>query len=241
MLLINRNKPATSLLLLGAVLLLALACSSGSQVDGQQDGDNDDFDDQGFDDSGYNSPQNHDAEGSNQQPRNQSPSDEEDLDDDDDVDETHMRPQLASQAEDQQQEPQQYEPQQRQQNQQDDQQQQPGFYGYPAAASMHQQGPQRFYNSPESMILANIAPMQANANEEQDVYQQQAPQYNRRIRRSIEDNNEQQAATGDGPKQPLNRQKRHSKYIGPVYTYVKTDKYARFKWGVKHKVGKHGK
>ena len=35
------------------------------------------------------------------------------------------------------------------------------------------------------------------------------------------------------------RVKRHSKYIGPVYTYVKTDKHARFKWGVKHKVGKH--
>lgn len=40
---------------------------------------------------------------------------------------------------------------------------------------------------------------------------------------------------------PLVRRKRHSKYIGPVYTYVKTDKHARFKWGVKHKVGKkHG-
>lgn len=28
------------------------------------------------------------------------------------------------------------------------------------------------------------------------------------------------------------RVKRHSKYIGPVYTYVKTDKHANFKWGV---------
>lgn len=38
----------------------------------------------------------------------------------------------------------------------------------------------------------------------------------------------------------LIRQKRHSKkYIGPVYTYVKTDKHAHYKWGVKHKVGKH--
>lgn len=40
--------------------------------------------------------------------------------------------------------------------------------------------------------------------------------------------------------EPLIRNKRHSKhYIGPVYTYVKTDKHARYKWGVKHKVGKH--
>lgn len=39
--------------------------------------------------------------------------------------------------------------------------------------------------------------------------------------------------------QTLVRHKRHSKYIGPVYTYVKTDKHARYKWGVKHKVGKH--
>lgn len=38
----------------------------------------------------------------------------------------------------------------------------------------------------------------------------------------------------------LIRKKRYSnKYIGPVYTYVKTDKHARYKWGVKHKVGKH--
>lgn len=40
---------------------------------------------------------------------------------------------------------------------------------------------------------------------------------------------------------PLVRHKRHSKHIGPVYTYVKTDKHAHYKWGVKHKVGKkHG-
>lgn len=38
---------------------------------------------------------------------------------------------------------------------------------------------------------------------------------------------------------PKLRVKRHGKYyIGPVYTYVKTDKHANFKWGVKHKVGK---
>lgn len=38
------------------------------------------------------------------------------------------------------------------------------------------------------------------------------------------------------------RVKRSKHYIGPVYTYVKTDKHANFKWGVKHKVGKkhHG-
>lgn len=39
---------------------------------------------------------------------------------------------------------------------------------------------------------------------------------------------------------PLIRKRRYSKkYIGPVYTYVKTDKHAHYKWGVKHKVGKH--
>lgn len=39
---------------------------------------------------------------------------------------------------------------------------------------------------------------------------------------------------------PLVRRRRYSdKYIGPVYTYVKTDKHAHYKWGVKHKVGKH--
>lgn len=39
---------------------------------------------------------------------------------------------------------------------------------------------------------------------------------------------------------PLIRKRRYSKkYIGPVYTYVKTDKHANYKWGVKHKVGKH--
>lgn len=41
---------------------------------------------------------------------------------------------------------------------------------------------------------------------------------------------------------PLSRQKRYAKkrkhYTGPVYTYVKTDKLAHYKWGVKHKVGK---
>lgn len=26
--------------------------------------------------------------------------------------------------------------------------------------------------------------------------------------------------------------------VGPVYTHVKTDKHANFKWGVKHRVGK---
>lgn len=41
------------------------------------------------------------------------------------------------------------------------------------------------------------------------------------------------------PPAVLVRRRRHSKYIGPVYTYVKTDKHARVKWGVKHKVGKH--
>ena len=48
-----------------------------------------------------------------------------------------------------------------------------------------------------------------------------------RLRRSA-DNSEAQLA----PKEPVVRVKRHSKYIGPVYTYVKTDKHAHFKWGV---------
>lgn len=44
----------------------------------------------------------------------------------------------------------------------------------------------------------------------------------------------------DASKVPLVRKRRYSKkYIGPVYTYVKTDKHAHYKWGVKHKVGKH--
>jgi len=29
-------------------------------------------------------------------------------------------------------------------------------------------------------------------------------------------------------------------YLGPVYTYAKTDHYANFKWGVRHHVGGHG-
>lgn len=58
---------------------------------------------------------------------------------------------------------------------------------------------------------------------------------NQEPERDIED-----AAASNKQMQHLIRHKRHSKkYIGPVYTYVKTDKHARYKWGVKHKVGKH--
>jgi len=31
----------------------------------------------------------------------------------------------------------------------------------------------------------------------------------------------------------------HKGKVGPVYTFVKTDHHANFKWGVRHKVGKH--
>ncbi|KAJ3617329.1 hypothetical protein MTP99_007061 [Tenebrio molitor] len=31
----------------------------------------------------------------------------------------------------------------------------------------------------------------------------------------------------------------HQGVTGPVHTYVKTDKHANFKWGVKHHVGHH--
>lgn len=55
--------------------------------------------------------------------------------------------------------------------------------------------------------------------------------------RDIEDAVELAAASAS---RPLIRKRRYSKsYIGPVYTYVKTDKHANYKWGVKHKVGKH--
>lgn len=48
-----------------------------------------------------------------------------------------------------------------------------------------------------------------------------------RVRRSVDPT---QAAESAAPKL---RVKRHGKYyIGPVYTYVKTDKHANFKWGV---------
>lgn len=59
-----------------------------------------------------------------------------------------------------------------------------------------------------------------------------------RVRRSVEKEMTKPAAS-----EAKLRVKRHGKYyIGPVYTYVKTDKHANFKWGVKHKVGKkhHG-
>lgn len=35
------------------------------------------------------------------------------------------------------------------------------------------------------------------------------------------------------------RFKRSGGVTGPVHTYVKTDKHANFKWGVRHHVGKH--
>lgn len=50
-----------------------------------------------------------------------------------------------------------------------------------------------------------------------------------RVRRSVEVS-ENLDKSGSEPKL---RVKRHGKYyIGPVYTYVKTDKHANFKWGV---------
>lgn len=54
------------------------------------------------------------------------------------------------------------------------------------------------------------------------------------------DTGEHDVEDGDKPRK-LIRKRRYAKkgYIGPVYTYVKTDKHAHYKWGVKHKVGKH--
>ncbi|KAK4873719.1 hypothetical protein RN001_013079 [Aquatica leii] len=37
----------------------------------------------------------------------------------------------------------------------------------------------------------------------------------------------------------LLRLKRDHGVTGPVHTYVKTDKHANFKWGVRHHVGHH--
>ena len=117
---------------------------------GQRDNDNDDFDDSGFDDSGYNSPQSHDAEGSNQNPSNyQSSSDADDLDDDDDVDETHVSPQVA--------------PDNGQFHQQQQQQQQAQPYYNNVA-------PQRFYSTPNSVMLANVDPSAINYNGHQLRY-----------------------------------------------------------------------
>lgn len=50
-----------------------------------------------------------------------------------------------------------------------------------------------------------------------------------RVRRSVDHKDNLKAAASE----PKLRVKRHGKYyIGPVYTYVKTDKHANFKWGV---------
>lgn len=50
-----------------------------------------------------------------------------------------------------------------------------------------------------------------------------------RVRRSVNTEPMRPAASGEAKL----RVKRHGKYyIGPVYTYVKTDKHANFKWGV---------
>lgn len=60
---------------------------------------------------------------------------------------------------------------------------------------------------------------------------------------SEENDIEQDLTSTNEHKRILSRHKRYAKkkksYIGPVYTYVKTDKHAHYKWGVKHKVGKH--
>lgn len=64
-----------------------------------------------------------------------------------------------------------------------------------------------------------------------------APQRIKRSTSSTEQDKKQpeQAAAESAPKL---RVKRHGKYyIGPVYTYVKTDKHANFKWGVSSRCG----
>lgn len=228
------------------IILLSISCLLlGAQLTCAQRDNDDDFDDAGFDDSGYNNPQNHDAEGSNQNPSNYSPASEEDLDDDDDVDETNMRPQVAQENEessanqgrnhnDQQvmynKEPlyhqatngDSYQPQQQMYAYQ---QQQPSLMGPGYYANV---APQRFYAPPNSVLLANVDP-----SNNQGPYSNQG-----RYKRSLVVKDEDDIEDGKS----LIRNKRHSKYIGPVYTYVKTDKHAHYKWGVKHKVGKkhHG-
>jgi hypothetical protein len=62
----------------------------------------------------------------------------------------------------------------------------------------------------------------------------------RSIVQKAENDVEDDATAAASSDRPLIRKRRYSKkYIGPVYTYVKTDKHAHYKWGVKHKVGKH--
>lgn len=53
-----------------------------------------------------------------------------------------------------------------------------------------------------------------------------------RVRRSVSDSSSEDSLKVASTAPKL-RVKRHGKYyIGPVYTYVKTDKHANFKWGV---------
>ncbi|XP_065341006.1 uncharacterized protein LOC135940157 [Cloeon dipterum] len=47
-----------------------------------------------------------------------------------------------------------------------------------------------------------------------------------------------QARLHDAPLSRARRSPGKEGVVGPVHTYVKTDKHANFKWGVKHHVGK---
>lgn len=212
------RKSASNLrLCLCVALCLVLCLISGQTALGQRDND-DDFDDAGFDDSGYNQPQNHDAEGSNQNPSNYSPSSEEDLDDDDDVDETHVRPQVADDTESK---PAAQHHQQQQQRYIPNYNQQEGvmYRQEPHQGYYANLAPQQFYSNPNSVLLANVDPASGGQ---------------MRYKRAAGEQDVEEEAKSS----PLIRKRRHSKYIGPVYTYVKTDKHAHYKWGVKHKVGK---
>ncbi|CAB3371667.1 Hypothetical predicted protein [Cloeon dipterum] len=54
----------------------------------------------------------------------------------------------------------------------------------------------------------------------------------------IDDGQEFQARLHDAPLSRARRSPGKEGVVGPVHTYVKTDKHANFKWGVKHHVGK---
>uniref|UniRef100_A0A6G1SPL7 Uncharacterized protein n=1 Tax=Aceria tosichella TaxID=561515 RepID=A0A6G1SPL7_9ACAR len=84
--------------------------------------------------------------------------------------------------------------------------------------------PQQFYSPANSIVM----PIPLYQRHKRSIVQKEA---------DIED---LENGSGGDPAKPLIRKRRYSKkYIGPVYTYVKTDKHAHYKWGVKHKVGKH--
>lgn len=194
------------------VLLLVAVLSSCLLVAAGQRDNDDDFDDAGFDDSGYGNS----PQNHDTESSNQNPSNYSPSSEEDlDDDDDVDETNMRPQVADQQQ-PQPQQPLYRQPMFNN----QPSYYANVA--------PQRFYSAPNSVLLANV-----------DPGQQQYGGQHMRYRRAA---NPEPGDIEDATQRPLNRLRRHSKYIGPVYTYVKTDKHAHYKWGVKHKVGKkhHG-